>query len=104
MNISDCAGPTHVGLKWLREAGYGEVADTKDLPKGKLTLSNSLVKYDPKMSYSTTEWRVDEESAEKIKIPGGFTRANYVWQYGPIPRRDNLSLIVGRLEKDYGEL
>ena len=53
----------------LKNAGYG-FAET--YPKGKLSLEDIRISYDPKMYYSTLELTIPPALAKRLPIPGGI--------------------------------
>jgi hypothetical protein len=53
----------------LKNAGYGFA---KTYPKGKLSLENIRLSYDPKMHYSTIELSIPPALAKRLPIPGGI--------------------------------
>lgn len=53
----------------LKNAGYG-FAET--YPKGKISLEDIRLSYDPKMYYSTLELTIPPALAKRLPIPGGF--------------------------------
>lgn len=53
----------------LKNAGYG-FADR--YPKGKLSLEDIRISYDPKMYYSTMEVTIPPALAKRLPIPGGI--------------------------------
>ena len=53
----------------LKNAGYG-FAET--YPKGKLSLEDIRLSYDPKMYYSTIELTIPPALAKRLPIPGGI--------------------------------
>lgn len=67
--ILDCTGGFHTGVKLLKKAGYG-FAET--YPKGKLSLEDIQISYDPKMYYSTIELTIPPALAKRLPIPGGI--------------------------------
>ena len=88
-------------MKWLRDAGYGNPLEGQSLQEGQKALSDLLVKYDPKMGYSTSEWPITDDIREKLPIPGGWDRVNWIYQYTPVAKFDNKSLITGKVDGDY---
>ena len=65
----DCTGSFHTGAKLLKSAGYG-FAETN--PRGKLSLDDICLSYDPKVHYSTLELTIPPALAERLPIPGGI--------------------------------
>ena len=64
-------------------------------------MNELLVKYDPKMGYSTSEWPITEDIKDKLPVPGGWDRVNWIYQYTPVAKFDNKSLITGKVDGDY---
>ncbi|EGN92006.1 hypothetical protein SERLA73DRAFT_191747 [Serpula lacrymans var. lacrymans S7.3] len=67
--VIDCTGVFRAGVKMLKHAGYG-FADV--YPKGKLSLDDIKLSYDPKMFYSTLELTIPPDLAKRLPIPGGM--------------------------------
>jgi hypothetical protein len=65
----DCTGSFHTGVNMLKSAGYG-FAET--YPKGKLSLEDIRLSYDPKMYYCTMELTIPPALAKRLPIPGGI--------------------------------
>ena len=65
----DCTGSFHTGAKMLKNAVYGFA---KTYLKGKLSLENIWLLYDPKMYYSTIELSILPALAKHLLMPGGI--------------------------------
>ncbi|KAG7442674.1 uncharacterized protein BT62DRAFT_922394 [Guyanagaster necrorhizus] len=63
--VMDCTGPASGGMKWLRREGFG-VPESGEYPRGKLSLEEVNVKYNPNVYYSTLRFHVPPEVGKKF--------------------------------------
>jgi hypothetical protein len=56
------------------------------------------VTYDPKMYYTTVEYRVDPQVMAKVPIPGGWENARAIYNYLPDSRMDRRTLLCMKRE------
>ncbi|KAK0215514.1 hypothetical protein IW262DRAFT_1484681 [Armillaria fumosa] len=63
----DCTGPASAGIKWIRREGSG-VHESGKCPRGKLSLEQLNIKYDPNVHYSTLRFHIPPEIG--AKFPG----------------------------------
>lgn len=94
----------HNGVKWLADAGYGDIPDYK-IPAEKLPLDKLLITYHPKMSYSTSVWPVNAAQRADLEsiIPGGFENQAWFYAYIAMPKIGPTGCAIGRLENNQGK-
>lgn len=91
-------------MKWLAEAGYGDLTEGPPAAADKLPISELLITYNPKMNYSTSFWPVDEQQCKELDriIPGGFESQAVYYTYLSMPMRENAACGLARFDNDQG--
>jgi hypothetical protein len=95
--VVDCTGPAAAGLKWLKEAEFGEADDSSN--KG-LSIDELRITYDHKMRYSTFHFDITPELGERLPIPGGWANSGSIYACFPDSRVDNKVVYSHRVDGD----
>ncbi|KZS94231.1 hypothetical protein SISNIDRAFT_549413 [Sistotremastrum niveocremeum HHB9708] len=82
--VVDCTGPASAALKWV------------STPAKPLQVPRDT--YDPKMFYTTCEFKVDPAAMAKVPIPGGYANSRVILVYTPDPRIARNTLYIFRRE------
>lgn len=88
--FSDCTGLNHAAYSRWISSSHGFT----DLPK------SIFKKYDPKMLYSTSTWKLCPEVKKAWPSPGGYVLGNVLALIPDVKTGETNSLIIALMEND----
>jgi hypothetical protein len=99
---TDCSGRSQCGFKWLSRLGdKAREADPKrypSIPRGKVPIEKTRVKYDIRSNSRTFEFHVTPSMAERMPIPGGYAKAGWLLTFFPQSGLDNRCIVMSKYE------
>ncbi|KAG6830466.1 hypothetical protein H0H87_008039, partial [Tephrocybe sp. NHM501043] len=95
--VVDCTGPSQLGLKWLKTAGYGSCAPGD----GSLTLDTLRIQYDQKMKVVTLRFKVPPSLGDRLPIPDGFRNIATIYNCLSDWSLDSQNIYAQRVDGDF---
>ncbi|KAG6864006.1 hypothetical protein C0991_001153, partial [Blastosporella zonata] len=96
--VVDCTGPSQLGLKWLKTAGYGIPTVPGD---ASLTLDTLRIQYDQKLKVVTLRFKVSTSLGNRLPIPGGFRNIATVYNCLADWTLDSQNIYAQRVDGDF---
>lgn len=93
--FADCAGPSQVGLKWLKHIFQAEIVSARP---GSLPFENLRLEYKFLGRYKAFRFYVPIASRQRLPIHGGYDNAGVIFYYVPMPGMKRCNFVVNRVE------
>ncbi|KAG6918619.1 hypothetical protein DXG01_013030 [Tephrocybe rancida] len=97
-SMIDCTGPSQLGLKWLKAAGYGTPAAPRD---GTLPLDGLRIHFDQKLKVVTLRFKISTILADRLPIPDGFRNIATIYNCLADWTLDDQNIYAQRVDGDF---
>jgi len=97
--VTDCTGATCGGLRWLQDIKANKITRTP----GALPISELKVTYEPKMVYTTCEFKVPSALLDEIDFPVDFWSRGNQYIFLPSADKENRAFGITRRENGHCE-
>lgn len=93
--FADCAGPSQVGLKWLKRVYETEAVSARP---GSLPFEDLRLEYKTVGRYTAFRFHVPIASCARLPIPGGYNKAGAIFYYMPKTGTKRCNFVMNRIE------
>ncbi|KAH0578329.1 hypothetical protein H2248_003948 [Termitomyces sp. 'cryptogamus'] len=97
--VVDCSGTSHLGLLWLKDAGY----EIPVISHSERTSDNIRIQYDQKLKVVTPKFKISTSLGERLPIPGGFQNTATIYNCLADWTLDSQNIYAQRVDGDFGK-